>query len=381
MPAITLNLDEGVDSTSATKAVLASAKLVFGTKSDAIVKRLEELVKIKELDTSKIDYVLDQIKTSQDADLQKWKTTVAGKNAIAGCRALVSAKSLVQVINALRSFKVPRVATQVGLKGTATPTAKTKTPGKPVVATRTDTQKALPKVTLSSITPKFMNTVSQAQIDSIAQQISEATGLTFAGQPVQNANGQSSPWTFIALNPNGRYVSVSIDPPYFFNEYSSSTAWAVSAETKAGKFAIGNQLRKPTAAALAKEVKSLVGSTRRVVKAVKQLDMPKTYKIAELRRMTHTQRVAFTKKLNLVLGLDALVYGIDNRGESFKSVPGDEWEMEGHVGAQNVHITFDGPYDNEQTGKWRVTMGDDEADESFTANEFDAMRAFIHNNK
>lgn len=382
MSLIKLDLNGGtVESNSATKAVLASAKIVFGAKGEAIVKRMEEMVKVKELDTSKIDYILDQIKTSSDEELLKWKKTASGKATITSARALVSAKSLVQVINALRSIKVPRVAAKTGVKGTAGVVAKRRTPTKPVVSQRTNTQAPLPKVTISSITPKFMNTVSQAQIDSIAQQLTEATGLTFSGQPVQNANGQSSPWQFIALNPNARYVSVSIDPPFYFNEYSSSSAWGVSAETKGGKFAFGNQMRKPSVAALAKEVKSLVGKTTKVANAVKQLDMPKTYKITELRRMTHTQRVAFTKTLNKVLGLDSLVYGIDNRGESFKSDPGEEWEMQGHVGAKDVHITFDGPYDNEQTGTWRVTMGDDEADESFTANDFDAMRSFIHNNK
>ncbi|QQO90322.1 hypothetical protein pEaSNUABM5_00180 [Erwinia phage pEa_SNUABM_5] len=384
MSLINLKLDGGtVESTSATQAVIASAKLVFGVKGEAIVKRMEEMVKVKELDTSKIDYILDQIKTSTDDELRKWKATASGKATITSARALVSAKSLVQVINALRGIKVPRVATKTGVKGTAGVVAKTRTPTKPVVAQRTDTQKALPKVNLRSITPKFMNTVSQAQIDSIAAQLSEATGLTFAGQPVQNANGQSSPWNFIALNPNARYVSVNIDPPFHFNEYSSSSAWGVSAQTKGGKFAFGNQLRKPTVQALAKEVRAVVGTASKVAKAVKKLDMPKTYKITELRRMTHTQRVAFTKKLNLVLGLDNLVYGISNNGESFKSEPGEEWEMQGHLGGSDVFITFDGPYDNEQTGKWSVSMNDldDGEQESFTANDFDGMRSFIHNNK
>lgn len=127
---ISLSTADGVESHSATKAVIASSKLVFGTKGEAIVKRMEELVKIKELDTSKIDYVLDQIKTSTDADLQKWKATASGKATITSVRALVSAKSLVQVINALRSIKVPRAATQTGLKGTSAPVAKTKTPVK-----------------------------------------------------------------------------------------------------------------------------------------------------------------------------------------------------------------------------------------------------------
>lgn len=383
MPLINLSLTGVEASTSATKATIENAKMVLGAKGEAIVKRMEELVKIKELDTAKIEYVLDQIKTGTEADLQKWKTSAGGKTTIKGVRALVSAKSLVQVINALRAIKVPRVATKTGVKGTAGVVAKTRTPTKPVVAQRTDTQKPLPKVTLSSISPKFMNTVSQAQIDSIAAQLSEATGFTFAGQAVENANGQSSPWTFVALNPNARYVSVSIDPPFYFNEYSSSAAWGVSAQTKGGKFAFGKQLRKPTVQALAKEVRAVVNTASKVAKAVKKLDMPKTYKITELRRMTHTQRVAFTKRLNLVLGLDSLVYGISNNGESFKSEPGEEWEMQGHLGGSNVFITFDGPYDNEQTGKWSVSMNDldDGEQESFDANDFDGMRSFIHNNK
>ncbi|AQT28648.1 hypothetical protein YOLOSWAG_169 [Erwinia phage vB_EamM_Yoloswag] len=380
MPLINLNLNTGVASTSATKAQVALAKELFGTKGEAIVKRLEDLHKIKELNTdTKVLPVLDLLKTDS-AQVAAFKKTAGGKSTITGVRALVQAKTLVQIVNALRQIKAPR-ASKTGLKGTATPTARTKTPGKPVVAARTNTQKDLPKVNIASISPKFMNTVSQAQIDSIAAQISEATGLEFAGLPVQNANGQSSPWHFVALNPNGRYVSVSIDPPFHFNEYSSSSDWSVSAETKGGKFAFGSPMRKPTAAALAKEVRAVVGKTSSVINKVKAVDMPKTYKITELRNMTHTQRVTFTKKLAQVLGADSLVYGIDNSGESFKSKPGEEWEIDGHVGTNSLHISFDDPYNGTDKGKWIITPGDGSDSKSFTANDFDGMRAFIHNKK
>jgi len=389
MSLIKLDLNGGtVESNSATKAVLASAKIVFGAKGEAIVKRMEEMVKVKELDTSKIDYILDQIKTSSDEELLKWKKTASGKATITSARALVSAKSLIQVINALRSIKVPRVATQTGLKGTSAPTAKTRTPVKAEHASRTNTQKALPKVNIASITPKAMNTVSQAQVDSIAAQLTAAIGIPFRGEPVEAPGLSSSPWHFVALRMHGRanpgfgkFHAIYINPPYYYNKEQSTAGWSVTAETKDDQLAFGKSMLKPTAAAIAKEVKrvlKLAPNTK-----VKQVDMPKTYKITELRRMTHTQRVAFTKKLNLVLGLDSLVYGISNNGESFKSEPGEEWEMQGHLGARNVFITFDGPYDNEQTGKWSVSMDDldDGVQESFTANDFDAMRSFIHNSK
>lgn len=380
MPVINLNLlDTGIeDSTSATKAVLASAKVMFGPKGDAIVTRMEQMVKIKELDTSRIDYVLDMIKTKNDDELRKWKATAQGKSIITSARALVTAKSLVQVINILRQIKVPKTVTQTGVKGTAGVVAKTRTPTKPVVAQRTDTQKALPKVNFAAVTPKFVGKASQAQMDSLAAQLSDATSLTFAATIVQT-NGQSAPWQLLALNPNGRYISVSIDPPFTFHEYAGSNEWQVSAQTKGGSFAFGSPLRKPTVQALAKEIKSVLGKAANT--KVKAVDMPKTYKITELRRMTHAQRVAFTKKLTTVLGVDSLVYGIDNSGESFKSQPGEEWEMEGHFGANSLHISFDDPYNGTDKGKWIVTPGDGSDSKTFTANDFDGMRAFIHDKK
>ncbi|WOL24414.1 hypothetical protein fHeYen902_068c [Yersinia phage fHe-Yen9-02] len=369
-----LKFKETISSESATKLQTANAKAFFGTKGAKILATLEVLHKAKELNTeAKINPLFDFLSSNKEDVVMTFAKSKTGTSIVSAYADLAASKTIVQVINSLRRIKVPKAMSQ---SIASAPTAKTKAPVKAAPVTRTDEQTPLPKVTITSITPKFIGLASKAQIDSIAAQLSDATGMTFVGTPVENANGQSAVWNFESANPNSKYTAVYIDPPFYFNEYSSSSDWVVSARTKAGKFAFGSPMRKPTAVALAKEVKAVIGKAK-VLNAVKAVDMPKTYKITELRRMNNSQRVTFTKRLMQVLGLDALTYGISNNGIPFTSEPGEPWEMDGHVGSTHVFITFDGPYYTGDTGKWAVSAGEEE-DKDFSVNDFGGMRAHIH---
>lgn len=276
MSLITLKDTGEVPSVSAVnKTQQANGAVLFGKNATVILKRLDELVKIKELDTSKLEAILDVLKDA-DATTALAKKA-AGKNLVTAVKNLYKAKTLVATINALRAIKIKpatanavtpakAAATKVGAKGPA-PTVKTK-----VVASRVDTNADLPAVNVTRITPKFMATVSQGQIDAIAQQLSTATGLTFVGVH-QPSNGQSSEWTFEAQNPNGKFKSISVEPPFEYHEYMKSSDWAVSGVTKGGLIAMGSgPLKRPTLSAIAKEVKHVL-STKGTSKAPSGSDM------------------------------------------------------------------------------------------------------------
>lgn len=235
---LNLNKEQSVKSVSATKPQLANAAILFGKNAAVIIKRLEELVKIKELDTSKLSALLDVLK-DEDAT-QSLAKKAAGKTLVTAVRNLYKAKTLVATINALRAIKI-----------------------KPA-----------------------------------------------AGN-------------------------------------------AVAATTKRGA---------------AKQLSAVDQSAIGDVTA------------ASLRKMTHAQRVAFTNKLVHILGLEKLTYGIDNRGESFKSKPGDEWEMDGHVGQLSVHLTFDDPYNGTSKGKWILSLNTGVDDKSFAFNDFEGIKAAINKN-
>lgn len=244
------------------KAQVANASILFGKNAQVLVKRIDELVKIKELDTAKLEAILDILKDA-DATTALAKKA-AGKNLVTAVKALYKAKTLVAVINGLRAIKIkptdPNATTKTAAK--AQPVAKTKgdtgAKAAKVVAVPVNQNAELPKVNLSRITPAFMKTVSQAQIDAVAAQLTEATGMTFVGV-YQETNGQSSPWTFEATNPKAGYKSVSIDPPYAFHSQMTSVKWAVSAVNSKGQIFIGRELKAPSAATLANAVKDVIG--------------------------------------------------------------------------------------------------------------------------
>lgn len=275
MHEITLPSGTIVSVSAANKKQIANAEILFGKNAKLIVKKIDELVKIKELDTSKLSAVLDML---NDADATTaFAKKAAGKSLVTAMKNLYKAKTLVATINGIRAIKMKpaaanavtpakAAATKVGAKGPA-PTVKTK-----VVASRVDTNADLPDVNVTRITPKFMATVSQGQIDAIAQQLSTATGLTFVGVH-QPSNGQSSEWTFEAQSPNGKFKSISVEPPFKYHEYMKSSDWAVSGVTKGGLIAMGSgPLKRPTLAAIAKEVKHVL-STKGTSKAPSGSDM------------------------------------------------------------------------------------------------------------
>lgn len=258
------NTDSLISLSAVNKKQTANAAILFGKNAAVLIKRLDELVKVKELDTAKIEAILDML-NDEDATTAYAKKA-AGKNLVTAVKNLYKAKTLVATINALRAIKIKltdpnKVAAVKPEKVAETRVRGKEAPVKPaaVLARPVNANAKLPAVNIASIGPKFMNSVTQSKIDAIAAQLSEATGLTFIGSHTPS-NGQSSDWSFIAQNPNSRYRAVHIDPPYEFHEYESSPDWYISAETNDGKYAISQErLRKCSAETIAKAVVKLVG--------------------------------------------------------------------------------------------------------------------------
>lgn len=266
-----MNSGAVVSISAATKKQVANASILFGRNAAVFIKRIDELVKIKELDTSKLTAILDMLKDEEATTAYAKKA--AGKNLVTAMTALYKAKSLVATINGLRGLKIKPAAsnelapvpTKVTRAGSNGPTGAT---ADKVTADRVNKNAVLPKIDLRRIGPKFMSSVTQTQVDAIAAALTEATGLPFVGTHTPS-NGQSSDWTFYSYNPNSKFADVHIDPPYSFHEYESSDAWAIGATDKQGKIAIAPELRKPTPAAFAKAVGSLIGKAGKVTGSVK----------------------------------------------------------------------------------------------------------------
>lgn len=90
------------------KTQQANGAVLFGKNATVILKRLDELVKIKELDTSKLEAILDVLKDA-DATTALAKKA-AGKNLVTAVKNLYKAKTLVATINALRAIKIKPTA-------------------------------------------------------------------------------------------------------------------------------------------------------------------------------------------------------------------------------------------------------------------------------
>lgn len=99
-----------IESTSATKRQLSNAKLLFGAKGEALIKTLEDLRKVKELDTKVLDHLFDVLaKDNGDSVLlTKYSKNAVGKKNIERLKLLPKQKTLLQVIGLLESLKVPK---------------------------------------------------------------------------------------------------------------------------------------------------------------------------------------------------------------------------------------------------------------------------------
>ncbi|UAW52957.1 hypothetical protein pEaSNUABM23_00175 [Erwinia phage pEa_SNUABM_23] len=105
---ITLDSGAVVSISAANKKQLANAEILFGKNAKLIVKKIDELVKIKELDTAKLAAVLDLL---NDADATTaLAKKAAGKNLVTAMKNLYKAKTLVATINGLRAIKIKPVA-------------------------------------------------------------------------------------------------------------------------------------------------------------------------------------------------------------------------------------------------------------------------------
>ncbi|WAK44625.1 hypothetical protein [Erwinia phage vB_Ea_2910A] len=110
MHEITLPSGAVVSVSAANKKQIANAEILFGKNAKLIVKKIDELVKIKELDTAKLSAVLDLL---NDADATTaFAKKAAGKSLVTAMKNLYKAKTLVATINGLRAIKMKPVAIQ-----------------------------------------------------------------------------------------------------------------------------------------------------------------------------------------------------------------------------------------------------------------------------
>ena len=110
MHEITLPSGTVVSVSAANKKQIANAEILFGKNAKLIVKKIDELVKIKELDTAKLSAVLDLL---NDADATAaFAKKAAGKSLVTAMKNLYKAKTLVAVINGIRAIKMKPVAIQ-----------------------------------------------------------------------------------------------------------------------------------------------------------------------------------------------------------------------------------------------------------------------------
>lgn len=102
------NTDSLISLSAVNKKQTANAAILFGKNAAVLIKRLDELVKVKELDTAKIEAILDML-NDEDATTAYAKKA-AGKNLATAVKNLYKAKTLVATINALRAIKIKPTA-------------------------------------------------------------------------------------------------------------------------------------------------------------------------------------------------------------------------------------------------------------------------------
>ena len=98
------NTDSLISLSAVNKKQTSNAAILFGKNAAVLIKRLDELVKVKELDTAKIEAILDML-NDEDATTAYAKKA-AGKNLVTAVKNLYKAKTLVATINALRAIKI-----------------------------------------------------------------------------------------------------------------------------------------------------------------------------------------------------------------------------------------------------------------------------------
>ncbi len=86
------------------KRQAANATILFGKNAQVLVKRIDELVKLRELDTSKLEAILDMLNDAQATEAFAKKA--AGKTLVTAVKNLYKAKTLVATINGIRAIKI-----------------------------------------------------------------------------------------------------------------------------------------------------------------------------------------------------------------------------------------------------------------------------------
>lgn len=92
-------------STSASKKQINSAKILFGSKGESIIKALEEASKSKFLATEQIDNLLAWLKQADEEAVQKYAGSAVGKKIVAPAKAYAANKSFDGKLKALAAIK------------------------------------------------------------------------------------------------------------------------------------------------------------------------------------------------------------------------------------------------------------------------------------
>lgn len=92
-------------SLSATKKQSSNAKVLFGSKGQSILSSLEAAAKVKVLDTPTVDALLQWLKASDVAAVEKFASSASGKKLSQACAAFAKNKTFEGKLNALKAIK------------------------------------------------------------------------------------------------------------------------------------------------------------------------------------------------------------------------------------------------------------------------------------
>lgn len=105
-------------SLSATKKQSSNAKVLFGSKGQSILSSLEAAAKVKVLDTPAVDALLQWLKASDVAAVEKFASSASGKKLSQACAAFAKNKTFEGKLNALKAIKFKTPANKANSKAT-----------------------------------------------------------------------------------------------------------------------------------------------------------------------------------------------------------------------------------------------------------------------
>lgn len=341
------NTETVVSVSAVTKTQQANATVLFGKNATVLVKRLDELNKIKELDTAKIRAILDVLSDNEaTAALAK---KAAGKTLVTAVKNLYKAKTLVATINALRAIRIKVNATnELSAKAKTTKLGAVK-PG----ADQTWAQKAQGKIVNNQ---HYVIDETRAGNDRIIKGPfrTENEALKHVYKPKGVSKGVVYQYVATGRECLAENLIWTQHPEMDFDAEADKLS-----KTTAGK------QKRPDA---------------KVPSAFK-------YTATQLLSMAQAQRVKTTAQLEKALGdLADLNYGVSNNGMDLDPAKkGDSWYIDGSYGNGAIYISFDDVDEGREFhNKWRVTAGLSSGDideKTFAVGDIAGIKAFLEKHK